>query len=83
MGDVLDFGTVQEVCLFEVGRVDLMGLCFDRDALVAMIPSVAAKPGVVKAWMAGDKLMARIRSTTQLQNQRARVIRRRKQARRR
>ena len=84
MGDVLSFGAVNEVCLFEADQVDLLGLCFDREALVAMVPHVAAKPGVVKAWMDGDRLMARIRNTAQLQGQRKRAVgkhRRRRRAR--
>jgi len=78
MGEVLQFWNMSDVCLFEADKADLFGTCFNREALVAMVPGVAAKPGVVKAWMDGDKLMARMRVTAKLQKQRKRALKKKR-----
>jgi len=74
---VIELGTVYETCLFEADKVDMLGMTYDRDALVAMIPNISKKPGVVKVWMDGDCLMARVRDTPGIQKARERLLRRR------
>jgi len=77
MGKVVEMGQVYDTVLFEADVPDLFSVCYDREALVGMIPSISKKAGVVKVWMDGDKLMARVRNTVKLQQQRAQAARRR------